>query len=102
MQVIEVYMQDEILSLYDIYSVYHIPWWQQEAYVHSIALVICLLLVIIACSIAFIFYKKAQKILYSDPWLHYIKELDHVYAKQQMNKEDIKYFYDTSTYLLKQ
>ncbi|HEV2916438.1 MAG TPA: hypothetical protein VGW78_01700 [Candidatus Babeliales bacterium] len=94
-------MNNEIIGLYDIYSVYHIPFWQQEWVIQAIAFSLSGILCIGALAIAYIFYKKYQYIVYTDPWLLYLKNLELLYPKKVMTNAEIAFFYDKLTNLLK-
>lgn len=89
------------IGLYDIYPLYHVPFWQQEWIIQLLAFSLCGIIFLFCLIIAYIFYKKTQKIVYTDPWLLYMQNLESLYPKPGMTAAEIRYFYDNLTCLLK-
>lgn len=94
-------MQNEILGLYDIYTVHHVPLWQQEWYLCMIASCICGAAWLFSLIVAFIFYKKALFVVYQDPWLLCVKRIELLCPKKDMSNFEVAFFYDNVTSLLK-
>jgi hypothetical protein len=95
-------MHNEILGLYDIYTVHHVPVWQQSWYLYTIAGSICSIVWLFSLLIAFIFYQKAKKIVYIDTWSYCMQTLESLCPKETMTETEQALFYDKITVVLKQ
>ena len=87
-------------GFYDIYSVWHVPFWQQAWFYWS-AIAVALLTIL---AILFLIYKRyfAKPKAPITPWQKALAELDYLKRKPIITQEDGKEFYFALTAILKQ
>ena len=88
---------NETSELYDIYGIWHVPFWQTKPFIMTLW---CLWLV---CAVALIYLVCALILNEKDikPWTWANRELDALWEKRGFTREDGKRFYSQLTEIIK-
>jgi hypothetical protein len=89
---------NESTELYDIYGVWHVPFWQTQAFIIGMW---CAAIVIAVALLYFVirFFKSRKKPL--KPWQWANKELDALWQRRGFTREDGRRFYSQLTEIMK-
>lgn len=89
---------NESVEMYDIYGVWHVPFWQTHIFIISMwCLAIFIALTFVYLLVRFL--KARQKTL--KPWEWANRELDALWERRGFTREDAKRFYSQLTEILK-
>jgi hypothetical protein len=86
-------------GLYDIYSVWHVPFWQTKAFFITIATIISMLLITIIWLIVLWYRKKRANA--KESWQLALEQLQLLQQKMYLSKEDGKQCYFAMTHIIK-
>jgi signal transduction histidine kinase len=89
---------NESVEIYDIYGVWHVPFWQTQTFIMSMWS-IAILLAIALIYLIVRFFKSRKKQL--KPWQWANNELDALWERRGFTREDGKRFYSQLTDIMK-
>jgi len=89
---------NESTELYDIYGVWHVPFWQTKPFIIGIWCVA--ILIALALLYLFVRFLKTRKRLLK-PWEWANQELDALWKRRGFTREDGKRFYSQLTEIIK-
>ena len=87
-------------DFYDIYTIWHVPFWQQPWFYWSIITLVTIIVLMLSIFIYKRYFAKAKAPLTA--WQKALAELEYLKHKPVISQEDGKEFYFTLTAILKQ
>lgn len=89
---------NETEQLYDIYGIWHIPFWQQSWFIISMWILVGLLMLALIYNVVRFVLKRKKPI---KPWTWANGALDALWEKRGFTREDGKRFYSQLTEIIK-
>jgi len=86
-------------GLYDIYSIWHVPFWQTKAFYYTVGS--CIGIVLLMLTWGLIRWYRAKKIVPKTAWQLALDELHALQQKQYLSAEESKACYFAMTNIIK-
>jgi hypothetical protein len=94
-------MNVDTLGLYDIYDIYHVPFWHESWFLSCIVVSFCVVVFIFSLAASIIFYRKAQNVVIVDAWVELLQKMQSIRPSGHATFKDCQKFYDCLTQILK-